>query len=257
MNVAIVGYGRMGREIESVLLERGHGVKIRIDATGSGDAELLGRETLAGADGIIEFALAQGILERIAIYAELGIPVVIGTTGWDRLREAAENAYRYAGSPLMRGSNFSVGAHIFFRLCSQAAALINNADEYDAALVEYHHNKKTDHPSGTALSAADKILSQLARKTHAVAELPADASIPQDALQVASIRIGSTPGTHEMRLDSMADSITISHQARNRGGFALGAVRALEWLRGKKGWFEVEAYIDYLLEGGRKWFPES
>ena len=251
MNVAIVGYGRMGREIESVLLKRGHGVKIRIDALDNGDTKILSRETLAGADGIIEFALATDILKRIAIYAELGIPVVIGTTGWDKLRTAAKDAYRDARGPLLRGSNFSVGAHIFFRLCGQAAALINNTDEYDAALIEYHHSKKADHPSGTALSAGDEILSRLERKTYVLAELPADTPIPKDALQVTSIRIGSTPGTHEMRMDSAADFITISHQARNRNGYALGAVRALEWLESKNGWFEVETFIDALLEGGK------
>ncbi|CAD7838884.1 4-hydroxy-tetrahydrodipicolinate reductase [Olavius algarvensis spirochete endosymbiont] len=251
MNVAIVGYGGMGREIEFVLSKREHEVKIRIDAEGNGDTKLLSKKTLSGVDGIIEFALAPGILKRITIYAELGIPVVIGTTGWDNLIGAAKETYRNAKGPLLRGSNFSVGAHIFFRLCGHAAALINNADEYDVALTEYHHNKKADHPSGTALTAADKILSQLERKTHALTELPENTPIPQDALQMTSIRIGSTPGTHEMRMDSEADFITISHQARNRSGFALGAVRALEWLEGKNGWFEVEAYINTLLEGGK------
>jgi len=252
MKVAIVGYGRMGRKIESVLLERGHGVKTRIDAAGNGDTKLLSRKALAGADAVIEFALAANILERISIYAELGIPVVMGTTGWDELKESAKKAYHGAKGPLLHGNNFSVGAHIFFRLCGRAATLINNSDEYDVSLVEYHRGGKADHPSGTALSVADKILTLLARKTHTVTELPADAPIPPDALQVASIRVGSTPGIHEMRIDSAADFITISHQARNREGFALGAVRALEWLEGKRGWFEVEEYIDTLLEGGKQ-----
>jgi len=251
MNVAIVGYGRMGRRIESVLLERGHGVRIRIDAMGNGDTELLSRETLAGADGIIEFALATNILERIGIYAGLGIPVVIGTTGWNKLQETAKDAYRTARGPLLHGSNFSVGAHIFLRLCDHAATLINNVNEYDAALIEYHHGKKADHPSGTALSVADKILTRLERKNHVLTELPVDVPIPRNALQVASIRIGSAPGTHEMRLDSAADLITISHQALSRVGFALGAVRALEWLEGRRGWFEIETYIDALLKGGK------
>jgi len=252
MNVAIVGYGRMGREVESVLLERGHGVKIRIDAMGNGDTEVLSRKTLAGADGIIEFALAENILKRIDIYAELGIPALIGTTGWDKLREAAKNAYRIARGPIMHGNNFSVGAHIFFRLCGHAASLINNANEYDTALIEYHHGKKADYPSGTALSAADIILAQIKRKTQVLTELPANSPIPEDALQVASIRIGAAPGTHEMRMDSAADFITISHQALSLGGFALGAVRALEWLEGRRGWFEVETYINALLEGGKQ-----
>jgi len=252
MNVAVVGYGRMGREVESVLLERGHGVEIRIDTRGNGDTKLLSRETLSGANGIIEFALAPDILKRIRVYAESGIPVVIGTTGWDNQSQAAKNAYRDARGPLLRGSNFSLGAHVFFRLCHQAATLINNVEEYDAALIEYHHSEKADHPSGTALHAAGKVLSRLERKTHLLTELPADTPIPQDALQVTSVRIGSTPGIHEMRMDSPADFITISHQARSRGGLALGAVRALEWLEGRNGWFEVEAYINALLEGGKQ-----
>jgi len=252
MNVAIVGYGRMGREIESVLLERGHEVKIRIDDNGSGDTRLFSKQTFANVDGIIEFALAPSILKRIALYAELGTPVIIGTTGWDELIEAAKNLYRDARGALLQGSNFSVGAHIFFRLCGRAAALINSVDEYDTALIEYHHGKKADHPSGTALSAANRILTQLERKTHRLTELPLNSPIPKDGLQVASIRVGSDPGTHEMRIDSKADFITISHQSRSRGGFALGAVRALEWLEGRKGWFEIETYIDSLLEGGKK-----
>ena len=138
---------------------------------------------------------------------------------------------------------------MFFRLSAAAAKLINQTDEYDAALVEYHHNKKADYPSGTAITAAEGILASLDRKSHILKDLP-EGAIPSDALQVASVRVGSVPGIHEMRMDSPADFLSIRHEARGRGGFALGAVRGLEWLvKKEKGWYEAERFIDELLAG--------
>ncbi|MCD6342604.1 MAG: 4-hydroxy-tetrahydrodipicolinate reductase [Spirochaetaceae bacterium] len=269
MKVALVGYGRMGVELEAVLKTRGHEIIRRVDALGNGDVTVLDSAALEGAEGIIEFALAEGMLERIAIYSAARLPVVIGTTGWESLADKAreifeaggnaggktENGTKTAagakpggtpGAALLRGSNFSLGAHLFFRLTAFAATLINKADEYDAALVEYHHNKKADYPSGTAITAAEGVLASLDRKTHILKDLP-DGPVPREALQVASLRVGAVPGIHEMRMDSPADFLTIRHEARGRGGFALGAVRGLEWLRNKQGWHEAEEFIDDLL----------
>ena len=246
MKVVLVGYGRMGREIETVLKSRSHEVLRRIDVLGNGDSRILDAETLADADGIIEFALAEGIMDRIGVYARAGKPVVIGTTGWDGVAAEARGFYGDRDAALLRGSNFSVGAHLFFRLSAAAARLINKTDEYDVALVEHHHNKKADYPSGTALTAAEGVLAGIDRKTHILKDLP-DGPIPPEALQVASVRVGSVPGIHEMRMDSQADFLTLRHEARGRGGFALGAVRGLEWLTGKKGWYEAEDFIDELL----------
>ena len=251
MKVVLVGYGRMGVELEAVLIDRGHEVIRRVDALGNGDISVLDGAALDGADGIIEFALAEGILERIAIYSAAGLPVVIGTTGWDASADEARGIFAAGGVPgavLLRGSNFSLGAHLFFRLTAFAATLINKADEYDAALVEHHHNKKADYPSGTAITAAEGVLASLDRKTHILKDLP-DGPIPREALQVASVRVGAVPGIHEMRMDSPADFLTIRHEARGRGGFALGAVRGLEWLGNKQGWHEAEEFIDDLLKG--------
>ena len=262
MKVVLVGYGRMGLELEAVLKSRGHEVIRRVDALGNGDVKVLDRAALEGADGIIEFALPEGILERIALYAETGLPVVIGTTGWDGLAGKARDVFMAGGADgagmagkksgqraaLLRGSNFSLGAHLFFRLTAFAARLINGADEYDAALLEHHHNKKADYPSGTAITAAEGVLAALDRKTHILKDLP-EGPIPSEALQVASVRVGSVPGIHEMRMDSPADFLTLRHEARGRGGFALGAVRGLEWLSDKKGWYEAESFIDDLLKG--------
>lgn len=250
MKVVLVGYGRMGREIETVLKSRKHEVLRRIDVLGNGDSRILDAEALADADGIIEFALAEGIMDRIGVYARAGKPVVIGTTGWDGVAAEARGFYGDGDSDmegaLLRGSNFSVGAHLFFRLSAAAARLINKTDEYDVALVEHHHNKKADYPSGTALTAAEGVLAGIDRKTRILKDLP-DGPIPPEALQVASVRVGSVPGIHEMRMDSPADFLTLRHEARGRGGFALGAVRGMEWLTGKKGWYEAEDFIDELL----------
>lgn len=258
MNVVIVGYGRMGKLVESILTERGHSVIRRVDVLGLGDIKKVIPEALQGAEGIIEFALAEGILDRIGTYAETGVKAVIGTTGWNDMVPAAKELYdkksgghgaasgTAGNGALLWGSNFSLGAHLFFRLSRAAARLINKAEEYDVALMEYHHNKKADYPSGTALTAAEGVLAELDRKNHIIKDLPDD-PIPPEDLQVASIRVGSVPGIHEMRMDSTADFLTIRHEARNRGGLALGAIRGLEWLEGKKGWFEAETFFDDLL----------
>ncbi|PIE04710.1 MAG: 4-hydroxy-tetrahydrodipicolinate reductase [Spirochaetales bacterium] len=257
MNVVLVGYGRMGREVEKVLAERGHKTVCRVDektpeCRHEPNAAALTAELLREADGVIEFALAPGIPERIALYAQAGLPAVIGTTGWEEHAEAARLLYKESdGAALLRGSNFSVGAHLFFRMCAAAARLVNTLPEYDAALREHHHSRKADFPSGTALTAARAVLAEMDRKTAVVSSLP-EGPIPPEALQVASLRVGAVPGVHELILDSPADFLTVKHEARGRGGFALGAVRGLEWLSSRHGWFEAETFMDHLFQEGEK-----
>jgi 4-hydroxy-tetrahydrodipicolinate reductase len=251
MNVLIVGYGRMGRLIEEILTSRGHRVIRRVDSAGIADVREVDEAAMADADGVVEFALAAGFLERVKLYAAAKIPTVVGTTGCGDLVSEARVIVNDAGGTMLQGSNFSVGAHLFFRLTAAAAQLVDSAEEYDTSLIEYHHTGKADHPSGTALTAAKGILSVLSRKKKIVTDLP-DGPLPADALQVASVRVGKVPGIHEMRLDSEADGLIIRHEARSRGGFALGAVRGLEWLasKGEKGFFTADEFIDDLLRGG-------
>ena len=250
MNVVLVGYGRMGRLIEQILADRGHRTARRIDAAGSpgSDGTELTPEVLADADGVVEFALADGVLDRLALYAEAGVAAVVGTTGWDHHVDEAKALFSSGSGALLKGSNFSVGAHLFFRLSRAAARLVNPLEEYDASLLEYHHNRKADAPSGTALTAAAGVLEELDRKSHLVTDLP-EGPIEPDGLHVASVRVGQVPGIHELRLDSAADFVTVRHEARHRGGFALGAVRGLEWLSGRRGWHEADEFIDDLLTG--------
>lgn len=247
MNVVIVGYGRMGRLIEEILNQRGHTVTCRVDLAGSGDTEQLSSSVLEGADGVIEFALADGIMDRFRVYSSSDVPVVIGTTGWDQYKEEAKALYKDVSGAVLWGSNFSLGAHLFFRLTSVAAKLLNRATEYDVSLTEYHHAAKADYPSGTAITAAEGIIAALDRKKTLIRNLP-EGPIPKDALHVGAVRMGSIPGIHEMRMDSPADFLTIRHEARGREGFALGAVRGLEWLQTQKGWHDAKEFIDYLLE---------
>ncbi|OQX30121.1 MAG: hypothetical protein B0D92_00135 [Spirochaeta sp. LUC14_002_19_P3] len=246
MKTVIVGYGRMGQLIEEVLVKRGHTVLCRVDSAGTGDVRDLNASTLKGADGVIEFALAEGIAQRIKIYAESALPVLIGTTGW--AVEEGRAMYANSRGALLRGTNFSLGAHLFFRLTAAAAKLINRVEEYDVGLTEFHHTGKADYPSGTAITAAEGILAELDRKKVIVKDLPQSGPLAPDALHVAAVRVGAVPGIHEMRMDSMADFLTIRHEARNRGGFALGAVRGLEWLQGKTGWHDAEEFFSELLD---------
>ncbi|MGL1894451.1 MAG: 4-hydroxy-tetrahydrodipicolinate reductase [Spirochaetaceae bacterium] len=250
MNIMITGYGRMGREIETILTQRGHTIACRVDKGGYGDYTKVTPALLVDVDGVIEFALPDGMEDNITLYAEAGVPVVLGTTGWDNKKELIKDIIKQNDSSFLHGTNFSVGAHMFFDLVSKASKLINEVPNYDIMMLEYHHNKKKDSPSGTALTTAEKILENNNIKDTIWPD-KLDREIKENELHVASVRGGSIPGTHTVTLDSFADSIEIKHTARNRSGFALGAVMAAEWLNGKKGFFTVEDFIDELLNSSK------
>ncbi len=246
MQVLIVGYGAMGHMIEDILIRRGHIIAGRVDPAGIGDATEVTPELLKKADGVIEFSLAGGLLDNIRKYAEARVPAVIGTTGWEKQREDARQIIREKGSTLLWGNNFSVGANLFFNLVSRAASLINDIEDYDIMVNEYHHKRKKDSPSGTAITTAEKIIANLDRKT-VIQTNTLDRAIEEHELHVGSVRGGWIPGIHTVTLDSEADSIEITHNARSRGGFALGAVRAMEWVSGKTGFFSIDDFINDIL----------
>lgn len=240
----------MGREIEEILLNRGDSIVAKVDKGGSGDYEKLTKEVLEKhkPDAVIEFAGQDCVLENAEICGEMKIPVVNGTTGWNNRIDAVKNIVAKHDSTYLYGSNFSIGAHLFFSLVEKAAAMINPVPDYDIFMSETHHNKKVDSPSGTALTTAEKIIEKNKRKTEIVREALLDRAIEEHELHVASIRGGSVPGTHSVFLDSLADTIEITHRARNRKGFALGAVLAAEWLIEKKGFYSVEDYVSDLVK---------
>jgi 4-hydroxy-tetrahydrodipicolinate reductase len=249
MRAAIIGYGGMGREVERVLLDRGHQVTARVDPSMKGaDAPGLTEAIARMSDVAIEFSHAGAVMENARAYARLGLSAVTGTTGWfDRLEELKA---ALAGSSIgyLYGSNFSIGAHLFFAIVAEATRLSNPCPEYDIMGWEIHHKRKKDSPSGTALSLARIVTAESARKKKVVTERLDRAPAPEE-LHFASVRGGEVPGTHTLLLDSPFDTIELTHRARSRGGFALGAVRAAEWLAGKKGLFVVDDFISDILGG--------
>ena len=251
MNVLIVGYGRMGHEVEAVLQARGHQVSARIDRTpGAGDSTELSSEILRSSHAAIEFSLPDGVIDHVRTYAAAGLPAVVGTTGWDDRRAEAKTIVEGYQAALVYGSNFSLGAQMFFQLVERAAAMIADLPEYDVMVTEWHHQQKKDSPSGTALTTADRILRNLPRKTE-INTGRLDRAIRSEELHVASVRGGWIPGIHQVMVDSAADTIEIRHTARNRSGLALGAVLAAEWLaaRPQAGFIEVEDFARQYFTG--------
>ena len=237
MRLALVGYGKMGRAVEGVAMERGHEVVARIDPTL--DTHEIGTETLGGADVAIEFTVPDAAVDNIAALAAAGVDVVVGTTGWhERLDEAAA-AVNAAGTGMVHATNFSLGVNLFLRLARMAARMADALSEYDVHIRETHHRHKIDHPSGTAITLADILIEELAGKESWSAALPDGAPHPQ-VLYVASERVGETAGSHVVSLEGPDDRIELSHQARTRAGFARGAVAAAEWIGGRSGVFTLD-----------------
>ncbi len=246
MKILIVGYGRMGKEVEKVCIARNHTVTARIDPFG-GDFEELSIETAKQADMAIEFSLPDAVPANAKLYAAAGINAVVGTTGWLERLDAVKETIAKGKTGYLYGSNFAIGAHLFFKLVALASRLTNKLPEYDILGYEIHHKKKKDSPSGTAKSTAEVILANSDKKDTLVTD-KLDRAIAENELHFASLRGGSIPGIHTVLLDSDADTIEITHSARSRVGLALGAVMAAEWLHGKKGLYTVDDFINETLE---------
>lgn len=236
MKIALVGFGKMGHMISTAALLRDHEVVCTVDLFAK-DATCITQDThvmidaikSSGAQGIIEFSHPASVISNLKALIPTGIPLVVGTTGWlDKLDDITHQV-ALNHTALLYSSNFSVGVNLFYRMVSDAARLMAEFEEYDVAVFEAHHNQKADSPSGTAIDIAKKVLQNLPRKTKLITET-FSRKPEKDELHLASLRLGSVPGTHKVLFDSPADTIELTHTARNREGFALGAVRALEWL---------------------------
>ena len=253
MQIVVVGYGRMGHEVERIAAKRGHTTLCRIDPHAE-DADFASvgaaREAgmVSGETVVVEFALPDGVEANMAEYARAGSPVVMGTTGWEDRREAVLARAREAGIGVVWGANFSVGAALFTRITRHAAQLADRVEGYDAAIVELHHRGKQDSPSGTARMVAAEVLAASSTKSRSHEETLHRRIHPEE-LHVASLRVGAVPGTHTVYLDSSADTVELTHRARNRGGFALGAVRAGEWIAEVGGVHPVDEYFAALFGG--------
>ena len=233
MKAAIIGYGKMGREIERILTERGHEAALIIDTD---NAHELDAAHLAGIDVALEFTTPETAYRNIRTCIECGVAAVSGTTGWtDRLGELQELC-RERGGALFYASNYCLGVNLMFRLNRQLAAMIDRVGGYDVRIEEVHHTQKLDAPSGTAITLAEGIISEIGRKTGWVNEPSDDLS----QIVVTSLREGAVPGTHTVTYESDDDRIELKHTIKNRRTLALGAVVAAEFLCGKKGVYTMD-----------------
>jgi 4-hydroxy-tetrahydrodipicolinate reductase len=236
VKIALIGYGKMGKEIEAVAIAAGDTIAQKFDIDRPVDAA-----SLASVDVCIEFSTPETAAANIRTAIQAQKDIVVGTTGWyDQLPEIRQSLDgQSAKSGLLYSANFSIGVNIYFRIVAAAAELMRNAPDYDPYIQEIHHRQKSDSPSGTALRLAEILLGRLERKKH-VATQPIDGKIPSDVLHVTSTRVGTFAGTHTVGFDSEADRIELTHTARTRRGFALGAVRAARWLHGRKGIYTMD-----------------
>ena len=232
MNIALLGFGKMGREVDSLAREQGERIVRVFDSQSP-----VRPESLADVDVCIEFSTPAAVLENIRACIDAGKDVIVGTTGWLDQLPSLRDEVRNSG--LLYSANFSLGMNIFQRLVTRAAELMAKAPAYDPFIQEIHHRQKTDSPSGTAIRLADILLENIERKTHVVTG-SANGRIEPGALHVSSSRAGWVTGTHAVSFDSEADLIELRHVAKNRKGFAMGALVAARWLRGRKGVYTMD-----------------
>ncbi|HZL08830.1 MAG TPA: 4-hydroxy-tetrahydrodipicolinate reductase [Prolixibacteraceae bacterium] len=228
MKIALIGYGKMGKEIEKIALDHGHEIVLKIDVTNPKDLTIA---NLQKADVAIEFTMPASAPANYKLCFEAGIPVVSGTTGWLKQRPEVDQLCKTMNGTFFYASNFSLGVNIFFALNKRLAELLANRSEYKVEVTEIHHTHKLDAPSGTAITLAEGIMENIPEKKTWV-----NSSTDQnDELGIVSLREGEVPGTHTINYDSEVDYIEITHCAKSRKGFALGAVLAAEFSNGKKG----------------------
>jgi 4-hydroxy-tetrahydrodipicolinate reductase len=238
MRIALIGYGKMGKAIEKIALARGHEIVLRIQSANLQDRTI---ENLQKADVAIEFTGPEAALDNIQQCLLAGTPVVSGSTGWlAEWNSVAQTCTEKKGA-FLYASNFSVGVNIFFEINKQLAALMSNQMSYDVQITEIHHTQKKDAPSGTAITLAEQVLEKLSRKRRWVNH---PSKLPED-LAIISERTDPAPGTHIVDYQSGVDTISITHTAHNREGFAIGAVLAAEFLQHKTGIFGMKEVLGF------------
>jgi len=233
MNIALIGYGKMGHAIEQIAIERGHTIVLKITTS---NKEELNEFSLNNVDVAIEFTRPDSARENVSICLEAGVNVVCGTTGWNEELAEVEKLAISKSRALLQASNFSIGVNIFFEINKLLAKLMNGRPDYEVSIEETHHTHKKDAPSGTAITLAEQILERLDNKKTWALNFMNEPSI----LPIVAHRIDEVPGTHSIKYTSSVDDIELIHTAHNRDGFALGAVLAAEFIAGKKGIFTMK-----------------
>ena len=235
MKLALLGYGKMGKEVERIALERGHEVVCRINSM-----EEWNDEVIKSADVAIEFTRPDSVVANLKACFRVGIPVVTGTTGWydhfDEIKEACANG----NGALFYATNFSIGVNLFFEINKRAAQIMGKAGSYHASMEEIHHTEKKDAPSGTAITLAEGMIEQIPD----LARWENQESSATDALGIVSLRLPGVTGTHTIKYTGPVDEITLEHKAYNRSGFASGAVVAAEWILNKHGVYTMKDLLN-------------
>lgn len=238
MNIALIGYGKMGKTIEKLAISRGHNVLVKIDLENITD---FNADTFSTIDVAIEFTSPHTALQNVLKCIEIETPVVCGTTGWLTSLDQVEEKVANLNGSFLYASNFSVGVNIFFEINKKLAQLMNGMNQYDVTIKEIHHTQKKDAPSGTAITLAEQVIQYNQLKNNWVNDQP---TTPSELL-IESERIDPFPGLHEVKYSSEIDEITIVHNAHNRNGFALGAVMAAEFIHNKKGIFTMKDVLGF------------
>lgn len=234
MKIALFGYGKMGKEIEQIALQRGHEIVLKIKGTEEYD--------ISQADIAIDFSVPNAALSNIVSCFRNNVPVISGTTGWlDDFDKAIDVCKENNGS-FIYASNFSIGVNIFFELNKQLAKMMNSQKEYSINLEEIHHTKKLDTPSGTAITLAEGIINNTSKRDWQLKER--QTQINAETILIEAKRVPDVPGTHIISYESQIDSIEIKHTAHNRKGFALGAIIAAEWLNHKIGIYTMKDVLN-------------
>ncbi|HLA95111.1 MAG TPA: dihydrodipicolinate reductase C-terminal domain-containing protein [Pyrinomonadaceae bacterium] len=234
MNIALIGFGAMGKLLRMLAEEKGHEIAVIVD---DGDAGLSAAELatkLRGCNAAIDFSTAEAVRRNVEACLSAGVALVEGTTGWNEERFEIEKAVIDGNGAMVFGANFSIGVTLFYRIADLAAELFAKFPEYEAFIEEQHHSRKKDAPSGTAL------------------KLKAVVSKHVEVGDIASTRAGNIPGTHRVGFDGTADQILLEHTARSREGFALGAIVAAEWIIGKKGCWEFSDVVEEIIAASKE-----
>ncbi len=238
MNIALIGYGKMGHEIERIAKERGHNIVAIIDVNNMDD---FNSPAFKSADVAIEFSTPASALNNYKQCFAANVPVVAGTTGWLEHMDEVKKACDEENQTFFYASNYSLGVNIFFVLNKYLARIMNNYSDYDVKMEEIHHIHKLDAPSGTAITLAEGVIGNIDRKDRWNLETEEKAT----DLAIHCIRQGEVPGIHEIIYESEADVISIKHDAKSRKGFALGAVVAAEFVKGKKGFLGMNDLLKF------------
>jgi 4-hydroxy-tetrahydrodipicolinate reductase len=246
LKIALLGYGKMGKAVEKIATAKGHEIVYKVSLENAYDFMSV---SLLNVDVAIDFSMPSAAVDNILKCFEAKVPIVVGTTGWYDQFELIKEKCLTEGQSMVYSSNFSIGVNIFYKLNKVLAKMMSEHDDYEVMIEEIHHTEKKDHPSGTAITLAKQIISEIKSKTDFKDRLIYNENMPSQSIKphellIESKRIGDVTGDHTVIYESLIDEISITHKAKSRYGFAKGAVLAAEWIQGKKGIYTMEDILN-------------